>query len=936
MPRRPPARVAAIRLRGVRTHNLRGIDVEIPRNKLTVISGVSGSGKSSLAFDTLYAEGRRRFVECLSTYTQQFLERMPRPPMDGLSHLPPAVAIERAVPAAQARSTVGSTTEIHDHFRLLFARIGRTSCLECGRPVEREAPGDVARALAGRGGRAMVLFEHEPPSRKSAWPGFRDELQREGFVRLWRDGRVERLEDAGYDPRPLEVVADRVELGPAQRNRIAEAVETAYQFGHDRCLVRLDGAAEEEPLRFSRRLHCAPCDREYANPDPRMFSPNSPLGACPECQGFGRSIQPDLDRIVPDRGLTLAEGPVDPWNKPSYRGAYRDLRRAGRRVGLRWDVPYLRLPREHRRLVEEGGEGFYGIRGFFGWLEGRTYKVHVRVFLSRYRAYRPCHRCEGDKLRPESLAVRVDGRSIAEIARSPVGELLGFVRGLEPEGAEGEIAAPVLRELERRLEFLDEVGLGYLTLERPSRTLSGGEAQRIQLARSLGSALVDTLYVLDEPSVGLHPRDVERLLTVLARLRDLGNTVVVVEHDPRVIERAEWLIDLGPGAGSEGGEVVYQGTVAGARRSRRSITGAFLAGRRRVGERAAPVRNRSGKAKHITLSGASIHNLKDVTVEFPRGALTVVTGVSGSGKSSLVHDTLYGALAARLGGTRRETGPFRRLSGTGGLAGVELVDQSPIGKSPRSNPVTYVKAFDGLRKRLAATPEARARGLKPGFFSFNVPGGRCDVCEGAGSVRVEMHFLPDMDVPCEACGGRRYGAAALEIRDRGRHVAEILDLTVRDAARVYADVPEIARRLAPLDEIGLGYLRLGQPAPTLSGGESQRLKLAAHLGAKGDGPRVFLLDEPTTGLHLLDVAVLVDLLRRLVGAGHTLVVVEHHLELIAAADWVVDLGPGAGDAGGRIVAQGPPGEVRRSAGETGRFLARGRTARMADLPVVRP
>ncbi len=889
----------AIRLEGVRVHNLKGITVEIPRGRITAISGVSGSGKSSLAFDTLYAEGRRRYVECLSTYMQQFLERMPRPDVDAIGTLPPAIALERAVPAAQARSTVGSITEIHDYLRLLFARVGRMRCVSCGRAVTEDAPGDVAAKLVAAGGRAMVTFEADPSSGPARFRALRTELVRDGFVRLWRDGGTVALDSAPFVPGAVEVVVDRLALEAGRRARIAEAVETAYRFGHGRCAVRLaDGSAR----RFSRRLHCPDCDREYRRPEPKMFSPNSPLGACADCQGFGRSIGPDLDRIVPDDGKTLAERPIDPWNKPAYREAYDDLRRAGRAVGLDWHVPYRELPAAHRDLIERGGHGFYGIGGFFEWLERRTYKVHVRVFLARYRAYRPCTACGGAKLRPEALAVRVADRQIAEAAAIPVGELLGWVRGLPLDGQARVVAAPILRELENRLAFLDEVGLGYLTLERPSRTLSGGEAQRIQLARAIGSGLVATLYVLDEPSVGLHPADVDRLLRVLRRLRDLGNTVVVVEHDPRVLRHADWLVDLGPGAGAEGGEVLYQGPVEGVFSVAGSPTGDYLSGRYAVAPPepgAAP-----GRDGWIEIAGATIHNLRDVTARFPKRAMSVVTGVSGSGKSSLVHDTLHGALAKAIGGPRLDAGPYRSLTGHDGIAGVELVDQSPIGRSPRSNPVTYVKAFDGIRKRFAATPAARARGLKPGYFSFNVAGGRCEVCEGAGAVMVEMHFLPDMMVPCEACGGSRYGPGALEVRDRGLNVAEVLDLTVRQALARYREVPEVARRLRVLEDIGLGYLRLGQPAPTLSGGEAQRLKLAAHLGPAPRGSRVFLLDEPTTGLHLRDVAVLVDVLRRLTAAGHTVIVIEHHADVVRAADWIVELGPGAGDAGGRVVSMG--------------------------------
>ncbi len=906
----------AIRLEGVRVHNLKGITVEIPRNSLTVITGVSGSGKSSLAFDTLYAEGRRRYVECLSTYMQQFLERMPRPELSSVTALPPAIAVERTQPAVQARSTVGTATEIHDYLRLLYARIGRTFCVGCGREVAVEEPTDVADSIVRIGGKGMVSFELPAPKTKARLRALREALVRDGFARLAIGGEAVPIEEAEPVEGPLEVVVDRLVFEPGRRARIAEAIETAYRFGHDRAIVRW---AAGETRRFSRRLHCAQCDREYRRPEPNLFSPNSPLGACPSCQGFGRSIGIDLDRVIPDRSRTLADRPIDPWNKPAYQEAYADLRKAGRKIGLRWDVPYRDLPEEHRALVEEGGHGFYGIRGFFEWLEGRTYRVHVRVFLARYRAYRPCPECGGAKLKTDSRAVKIAGCDLPQVCSWPVQDLLRWLERLELSPAERAVSAPILHELARRLGFLVEVGLGYLSLDRPSRTLSGGEAQRIQLARSIGSGLVGALYVLDEPSVGLHPADVDRLVRVLRSLRDLGNTVVVVEHDPRVIRDADWVIDLGPGAGEAGGRLIYQGPVPGLLRARGSATADFLAGRLALPSAG---RTRSpGRFGWIRLSGATVHNLRDVTFRAPRRALTVVTGVSGSGKSSLVHDTLYGALARALGGARVETGPYRELSGVEGLGGVDLVDQSPLARSPRSNPVTYVKAFDGIRKRLAGTAEARARGLSPGYFSFNVRGGRCEACEGAGAVLVEMHFLPDLLVPCEACGGSRYGASALEIRDRGRNVAQILDLTVREALDFFHDAPEVERRLRVLDEIGLGYLRLGQPAPTLSGGEAQRLKLAAHLGASGGKPRVLLLDEPTRGLHMKDVAVLVSLLRRLTAAGHTVVVIEHHLEVVRAADWVVELGPGAGEEGGRIVVEGTPEEVARAGGETGRYLA---------------
>ena len=880
-----------------------------------MITGVSGSGKSSLAFDTLYAEGRRRYVECLSTYLQQFLDRVARPDLDAAEGLPPAVALERAAPAAQARSTVGTTTEISDHLRLLFARVGVPACTGCGRDVRRESPTHVAEVVTEQGGAGLVTFLADAPKDEAAWIALRGELERDGFRRIIEDDQPRPLAEAHPPSGAVEVVVNRLTFDPQRRARIAEAIDTAYRFGHDRATVRwTDGRTRK----FSARLHCPDCDREVRAPEPRLLSPNSPLGACPECQGFGRSVQPDLERIIPDRGRTLREGPVDPWNKPAYREAYTELKRAGRPLGLPWNVPYAELSEEHRRLVEEGGAGFYGIRGFFEWLESRTYKVHVRVFLARYRAYRPCGACGGTKLRPEALAVRIAGENLGRLAQRPIHQVRAWLGALDLPPQARAIAQPVVAELDKRLGFLVEVGLGYLTLERPSRTLSGGESQRIQLARAVGSALVDTLYVLDEPSVGLHPLDVDRLVGVLEGLRDLGNTVVVVEHDPRVMRRADWLIDLGPGAGAAGGRVLYQGPPAALHDPSVSATARYLSPERprsSMRERAAL------DAGHLVLAGATTHNLRDVTARIPRRALTVVTGVSGSGKSSLIHDTLHGALAAALGGRRVETGPYRSLAGTQGLTSVELVDQSPIGRSPRSNPITYVRAFDAIRTRLAATPEARARGLKPGYFSFNVPGGRCETCQGAGSIVVEMHFLPDILVPCESCQGARFGSGALAVRDRGRTVAQILALTVDEALAAYADVRDVVRALRPLAEVGLGYLRLGQPAPTLSGGEAQRLKLAAHLGTHGADARVFLLDEPTTGLHPQDVDVLIALLDRLVEAGHTVVVVEHQLDLIRAADWVIDLGPGAGEDGGRIVAEGRPEDVAHSDGPTGRYLA---------------
>jgi excinuclease ABC subunit A len=902
--------------RGVRVHNLKNVDVSFPRNHLTVISGVSGSGKSSLAFDTLYAEGRRRYVECLSTYTRQFLERMDRPDAETLDALPPAIAIKRAPPTPQARSTVGTLSEIHDYFRLLFARIGKLRCLGCDRRVRVDTVETVTEEIVASGGKAAVTFLAPVGDAGAGWSETRERLRREGFARVWTTRGAESIDDANPVGHFVEVVVDRLAPSARSRSRVADAVDTAYGFGGGRCVVR---RADGEERHYSRSLHCPDCDRDYRAPEPNLFSPNSPLGACPDCQGFGRVIERDMAKVIPDRGRSLAEKPVDAWNTPAYRKAYRDLRRAGKKIGLRWDVPYAELSRRHRNMVEHGGHGFYGIDGFFEWLEGRTYRVHVRVFLARFRAYRTCRACDGKRLRPDALAVTLDGHDIATVMAWPIASTRRWIDGLPLSGESAKIASPVLTELRRRVRFLDDVGAGYLSLDRASRTLSGGENQRIQLARCLGTGLVNTLYVLDEPTVGLHPLDVDRLLEAMLRIRDLGNTLVVVEHDPRVIRAADYLVDLGPGAGEQGGEVIFQGTSRGVARAPGSLTGDYLAGRREVGVEATG--RTPGHDGFITLTGIATHNLQEIDVRFPRACMTVVTGVSGSGKSSLVENTLLEALRRQLESRPPETAVFRELNGTDGLASVEAVDQSPIGKTPRSNPVTYVKAFDGIRRRLAATSPARAAGMTPGFFSFNVPGGRCDKCDGTGAQKVEMHFLPDIVIPCEACEGARFGPAALAIRYRRYNVADILAMTVDEARRLFDDVPEVASRLAVLSETGLGYVRLGQPASTLSGGESQRLKLAAHLGVRSKGARVFLLDEPTTGLHLHDLGVLLRVLRRLVGAGHTVIVVEHHLALIRAADWVIDLGPGGGPGGGRLVAEGPPEVVARSDGPTGRYLS---------------
>ena len=960
----------AIRARGVRVHNLKNLDVEIPRNKLTVITGPSGSGKSSLAFDTLYAEGQRRYVESLSTYARQFLERVDRPDVDAIDGLPPAIAIQQKGTITSGRSTVGTATEIYDYLRLLYARIGRTVCTRCGREVVEESAERVVDRIQARGeGRLTIAFPLDPGKvLGSVTPAeFLADLRANGFQRILLDGRTLSIDDpeaAGIGPSSrLAVVVDRLVLrkedaraaaeppapydaapagapaapspsghapdapssadpGAEQRRRIADAVETAYRFGHGR-LVVVDAEGNEE--RFSESLHCAQCDLDYRKPTPAFFSFNSPLGACPACQGFGRSILLDPDLIVPDRNKTLAEGPVDPWNKPSYKGAYDDLKKAGKKIGLRWDVPFAKLPERQRRLVEDGDGGdWYGIKGFFEWLETKIYKVHVRVFLSRYRTYRTCTACGGGRLRPEVLAVKVGGLDIAEVSRMTIALCREFFDSLDLTAQEEEISLPILKEIRRRLRYLDEVGLDYLTLDRMSRTLSGGESQRIGLASCLGSGLVGTLYVLDEPSIGLHPRDGDRLIRVVRELKELGNTLVVVEHDEAMIRAADTVVDLGPAAGEKGGEIVAQGSPQEIARIPGSRTGVYLSGRETIaipGRRRTPV-----KGRFVELLGAEANNLKGIDVRIPLGVFTCITGVSGSGKSSLIEETLHPALLRAKGRgnekAARGAGAHRELRGFDRLRDVVMVDQSPIGRTSRSNPITYVKGYDEIRRIFAATRSARIAGFDAGHFSFNVPGGRCEVCEGQGVVTTEMQFLADVVLPCEACGGKRFKGETLAIRRGGRSIADVLEMTVDEAIRFFAGHTTLIARLESLARTGLGYLRLGQPATTLSGGESQRLKLAAAMHGGGTGV-LYIFDEPTTGLHFSDVSLLLQCFEKLVRADNTVLVVEHNMDVVKCADWVIDLGPEGGEAGGRIVAEGTPDQVARASGShTAHYLAR--------------
>ena len=909
---------ADIVLQGVRVHNLKGIDVTIPTRKLVVVTGVSGSGKSSLAFDTLYAEGQRRYVESLSSYARQFLERMEKPRVDEVLGICPAIAIRQRTLSRSPRSTVATATEIHDHLRLLFARAGRVVCDGCGQEVGRDSPTRVAERLLQEpeGTRLFVGFRPAPSAEGEDVYSAEatSALRKRGFTRLLIGGEaVETADLTGPVPQDALVLVDRLVLRDGERSRLVESLEAALREGSGRAVVERTG---QEPLRVSERFECSRCEKTFVEPQPRLFSFNNPFGACPSCHGFGNLIEVDLDLVVPDKHKSLAEGAIEPWNKPHYRNLLAQLRRFARRRGIPFDVPWSFLDEGHRRLVLEGDDEFTGVLGFFRWLEGRKYRVQVRAFLARYRGYQECPACAGARLRPDALRVRLAGQSIRDVSAMPVGAVRRFLGDLRLEGAEKAIASRVLQEVDRRLGFLEDVGLDYLGLDRASATLSGGESQRIALAAALGTGLVGTLFVLDEPSVGLHPRDTDRLIGILKALRDQGNTVVVVEHDTALVEAADHVIDLGPGAGEQGGRVVYQGPIETLEDEPRSLTAKYLRGDLRI---PVPARRRRGNGLFLNVKGASLHNLKSLDVRFPLGAFTAVTGVSGSGKSTLVHDVLCARLRRRRGGAaERDAGV---VEGADYVDELEIVDQSPLGRSPRSNPVTYMKAFDPIRELFAATPEARRLGLTAPDFSFNMPGGRCEACAGDGRVRVELQFLADAWLLCESCSGRRYRAPVLQVKWRGRSIDQVLDLTVHEALLLFAGQHRVVRRLKVLEQIGLGYLRLGQPASTLSGGEAQRVKLAAHL-LRRPGPRVlYVLDEPTTGLHLGDVAELLNALQRLLDGGATLVVIEHNLHVIKQADWVIDLGPEGGAEGGNLVFQGTPEALAASGhGHTARYL----------------
>ncbi|MEQ1573587.1 MAG: excinuclease ABC subunit UvrA [Vicinamibacterales bacterium] len=971
----PPARRPLV-VRGARTHNLKNVDVTLPAGKLVLFTGVSGSGKSSLAFDTIYAEGQRRYVESLSAYARQFLERMEKPDVDRIEGICPAIAIRQKNSIRNPRSTVGTTTEIHDYMRLLYARVGRTFCRQCGQEVIRETAEVVARRLGElpEGTRILVGFELPVVAMPStvasdtetdgvADGGDGDEanadrakvaksaqdpvvealatLRRRGYGRLLVDDRAvtfDEVDPAVLVGRPtLQVVVDRLKIDGDLRSRMTDSIETSYREGGGAAfaIVLPSGeggpvagvAGAEERLVFSERFECRTCGIPYETPQPRLFSFNNPFGACPTCHGFGNIIELDMDLVVPDEMKSINQGAIEPWNRPHYRAQLAELKRAARKAEIRLDVPWADLTPRERTFVVDGSEGYDGVRGFFRWLERKKYKVHVRVFLSRYRGYLTCPDCGGARLRREARDVRVGGRTIDVVSALTVRQALQFFAALQLSEKDAVVADRVMREITRRLSFLSDVGLDYLSLDRLSSTLSGGESQRINLATSLGSALVGTLYVLDEPSIGLHSRDNQRLIDILLKLRDQGNTVLVVEHDEEMIRVADHVVDIGLGAGEQGGRVVYSGDLPGLLLEPRSLTAKYL---RKELAIPVPSPRRRGTGQKIRLRGAAEHNLKDVDIDIPLNTLTCVTGVSGSGKSTLVHDVLYAAVKRAKSDWDRRVGTFQSLDGLEYVSDVVLVDQTPIGRTPRSNPVTYLKAFDPIRELLASTKDARARGLTASYFSFNVPGGRCEACQGEGQVRVEMQFLADVFVPCDQCDGMRFKPQVLEVKYKGKNVHQVMEMTVREALAFFGTSPKVLRRLQVLDEVGLGYLRLGQPATTLSGGEAQRIKIAAHLVSSGGERLLYILDEPTTGLHFDDIAKLLAAFRKLVEAGHTLLVIEHNLDVVKTADYVIDLGPEGGDAGGTVVATGTPEHVAEvEASHTGRalreVLASGRT-----------
>jgi len=928
-----------IRVRGASEHNLKHINIDIPRNKLVVITGVSGSGKSSLAFDTLYAEGQRRYVESLSTYARQFIGQMDKPDVESIEGLSPAIAIEQGANIHNPRSTVGTVTEIYDYLRLLFARIGRPHCPRCGREIKAQTIDTMLETILSYPENSRLTISAPiVRGRKGEFQKDFKKLLKDGFTRIRLDGEMRELSDEIVLDRnqrhDIDVIIDRLIIKEGIRGRLRESLETAAKVSDG--LVRISTAGGNDVL-FSERYACPDCGISIPELSPRMFSFNSPYGACPDCGGLGTRMYFDEELVVPDRGLSIREGAIVPWSGRRYLRYFHVIDALAEHYGFDINTPFQQLPEKIQHAIlygsgeenirfysDRGGRRFFHTRPFEGILNelDRLYRettsLHLKMDLSRFINLKECPTCHGARLKKESLAVKVGGKNIYEICQLPIRECLDFISTLQLSPLETQITDRIRKEITARLGFLIDVGMDYLTLERAAGTLSGGEGQRIRLATQIGSGLVGVLYVLDEPTIGLHQRDNGRLITTLKRLREMGNTVLVVEHDHDMMLASDQIIDIGPGAGISGGELVFQGTPEEICREEKSLTGLYLSGKKSI---AVPQKRRPQTGRFIVLEGASEHNLKDIDIRIPVGLFTAVTGVSGSGKSTMVVETLYKILARRLNQDRLTGGKIRRISDLGGIERVILMNQQPIGRTPRSNPVTYTGIFSYIRDLFAGLPESRLRGYKPGRFSFNVKGGRCEACEGNGLIKIEMHFLPDVYVTCDVCHGRRFNQDTLEIRYKGKNIAEILDMTVEQALIFFANIPPVKEKLQLLYDVGLGYIHLGQSATTLSGGEAQRIKLSRELGKRVNSNTLYILDEPTIGLHFDDIRKLLDVLMRLVEMGNTVVVIEHNLDVIKCADYIIDLGPEGGPGGGQIVASGTPEQVAEAEGSyTGLFL----------------
>ena len=907
-------------IQGARVNNLKNVSLELPKNKLIVVTGVSGSGKSSLAFDTLYAEGQRRYVESLSAYARQFLERMHKPDVDFIQGIAPAISIEQKTVTKNPRSTVGTTTEIYDYLRLLYARIGKTYCLNDGDRVQKDSVQTVLDRLEGtaNGTRLYILFPmhiHEGHELEEEF----ETIRKRGFARIMVDGEVIDLEDNqdfSFNKENVFVLVDRLTYNPDDLSRITDSLETAFTEGDGYVRIRFHESGEE--LRFSNLFECSTCSTQYAEPEAQLFAFNSPTGACPTCQGFGRTTGIDANLVIPNDNKTLRDNAIAPWTSQKFSKYHRDMLKIADKKNLPLDTPYRDLTEKQKDLVWEGTRGFKGIRGFFKMIESNNQKMHYRILMARYRGYTTCDTCGGSRLRSDARAVLVGEKSLGELVKMPIDELRDFFLGIQLSEYDTDVAQRILDEINKRLEILCDIGLSYLTLDRLSHTLSGGESQRINIAASLGSKLVGALYVLDEPTIGLHPRDNDRLINILLSLRNLGNTVIVVEHDAEMMNLADVIVDIGPLAGENGGEIIALAPPKELAKNKDSLTGKYLAGKLEI---PVPKKRRNPKGA-ITIREPREHNLKGEDVEIPLHIMTVVTGVSGSGKSTLVHDVLYAGLKKeREGMFEGEVGSYAGFKGDKPIEHIEMVDQSPIGRTPRSNPITYIKAFDGIRDVFAATSRAKVQGFAPGAFSFNVPGGRCDVCEGDGFIKVEMQFMADLYLECEACKGARYKKEILEVTYHGKNIVDVLNMTVEEALDFFANVPRIVNRLKVLDDVGLGYMRLGQSATTLSGGEAQRLKLALHLYSKTTEHTLFIFDEPTTGLHPYDIQKLLACFNALIEAGHSVLIIEHNLDIIKNADWVIDLGPEGGAAGGYVVASGKPEDIASvKKSYTGKYL----------------